>query len=112
MEQNQFSIGNTLLDVLILLGAGAGIGWMAKRKSPEQIAMLEKEKVRQHELEVAQTEAFRVKAGKAANDATVAMVALVALKHDSFRKAVSLLRSPFTTTPRLTLVMHKRRWPL
>ena len=95
MEQNQFSSGNPLLDVLILLGAGAGIGWMAKRKSPEQILMQEKENARQHELEVAQTEALRV---KAANDATVAMVAL---KHDSFRKAAESMAKSFHNNPKV-----------
>ncbi len=89
MEQNQFSSGNPLLDVIILLGIGGGLGWMAKRKSPEQVLMQEKEKVRQHELEVAQTEALKV---QSANQSTVAMMAQ---KHDSYRKAAESMAKSF-----------------
>jgi hypothetical protein len=55
-------------------------GYLLKRKSSEQIATLEKEKIRQHELEVAEIEAAKV---KAANDATVSPMSQ---KHDSCRK--------------------------
>jgi hypothetical protein len=66
----EMSTGNPLMDCLLLLGIGAGGGYLLKRKSPEQIAEREKESIRQHELEIAQTEAARI---TAANDATVAI---------------------------------------
>ncbi len=66
---------------------------MLKKKSPEQIAAREKESIRQHELEVAEVEAAKV---KAANDATVA---LMAQKHDSYRKAAEGLGKSLSQQP-------------
>lgn len=89
----EMSTGNPLMDCLLLLGLGAGGGYLLKRKSPEQIAAKEKESVRQHELEKAQTEAAKI---KAANDATVV---LMSQKHDSYRKAAEGLAKSFHSNP-------------
>ncbi|MGO9118882.1 MAG: hypothetical protein ACLQPD_14895 [Desulfomonilaceae bacterium] len=85
----EMSTGNPLMDCLLLLGLGAGGGYLLKRKSPEQIAAREKEQIRQHQLEIAEVEAAKV---KAANDATVA---LMNQKHDSYRKAAEGLGKSF-----------------
>jgi len=89
----ELTTGNPLMDCLLLLGLGAGGGYLLKRKSPEQIAAREKESIRQHALEVAQVAAAKA---KAANDATVA---LVAQKHDSYRKAAEGLGRSFQGNP-------------
>jgi hypothetical protein len=88
----EMSTGNPLLDCLLLLGLGAGGGYLLKRKSPEQIAAREKENIRQHELEAAHVEAAKV---KAANDATVA---LMRQNHDSYRKAAEGLGKSFQSS--------------
>jgi len=85
----EMSTGNPLLDCLVLLGLGAGGGYLLKRKTPEQIAVQEKERIRQHDLEVTQVEAAKV---RATNDATVA---LMSQKHDSYRKAAEGLGKSF-----------------
>jgi hypothetical protein len=89
----EMTTGNPFLDCLVLLGAGAGAGYLLKKKSPEQIAAQEKERIRQHELEAAQVEAAKV---KSANDATVT---LMAQKHDSYRKAAEGLGKSFHNNP-------------
>jgi len=89
----EMSTGNPLLDCLLLFGVGAGAGYWFKKDSPEKIAAREREKVRQHQLEVAEVEAAKV---KAANDATVA---LMSQKHDSYRKAAEGLGKSFHNNP-------------
>jgi hypothetical protein len=89
------STGNPLMDCLLLLGLGAGGGYLLKKKSPDQIAAQEKERIRQHELEVAEVEAAKV---KAANDATVT---LMSQKHDSYRKAAEGLGKSFQNNPKV-----------
>jgi hypothetical protein len=89
----EFSTGNPLMDCLLLLGAGAGAGYLLKKKSPEQIAAMERGQIRQHELEVSEIEAAKA---KAANDATVA---LMSQKHDSYRKAAEGLGKSFHNNP-------------
>jgi hypothetical protein len=66
---------------------------LLKKRSPEQIAAMERQQVRLQELEVAQTEAAKV---KSANDATVA---LMSQKHDSYRKAAEGLGKSFHSNP-------------
>ena len=77
----ELSTGNPLMDCLLLLGLGAGGGYLLKRKSPEQVAAREKESIRQHELEVAEVEAARI---TTANNATVS---INGQKHESYQKA-------------------------
>jgi hypothetical protein len=89
----ELTTGNPLLDCLLLLGAGAGGGYLLKRKSPEQDAAMERDQIRKHELEAAQVEAAKV---KSANDATVT---LLAQKHDSYRKAAEGLGKSFHANP-------------
>ena len=91
----EFSSGNPVLDCLFLLGIGAGGGYLLKRRSPEQIAAKEKERVRQHELEVAEIESAKV---KAANDATVA---INGHKHESYQKAAEALGKSFQGNPNI-----------
>jgi hypothetical protein len=89
----ELSTGYPLMDCLLLLGLGAGGGYLLKKKSPEHVAAMERQQVRQHELETAQAEAARV---KNANDATVT---LMAQKHDSYRKAAEGLGKSFHNNP-------------
>ncbi|MGO9119394.1 MAG: hypothetical protein ACLQPD_17525 [Desulfomonilaceae bacterium] len=91
----EMSTGNPLMDCLLLLGIGAGGGYLLKRKSPEQVAAREKESIRQHELEVAEIEAGKV---KAANDA---VLAVNGQKHESYQKAAEALGKSFQGNPNI-----------
>ncbi len=84
---------NPLLDCIILVAGGIGVGWWATSKSPEQVAAQDRERVRQHELELAQAEAEK---SRSANQATVE---LMRQKHDSFRKAAESLGKSFHNNP-------------
>ncbi len=85
----EITTGNPLLDSIILVAGGIGVGWWATRNSPEQVAAQDRERVRQHETELAQAETEKT---KSANQATVE---LMRQKHDSFRKAAESLGKSF-----------------
>jgi len=91
----EMSTGNPVVDCLLLVGLGAGGMHLLKRRSPEAIAAQEKENVRKHEEELAAMEAAKV---KSANDATVA---LMAQKHDSYRRAADSLSRSFQNNPKV-----------
>ncbi len=91
----EMSTGNSLMDCLLLLGLGAGGGYLLKKKSPEQVAAMERQQIRQHELEAAEVEAAKL---KSANDSTVA---LMSQKHDSYRKAAEGLGKSFHNNPNI-----------
>jgi hypothetical protein len=91
----EITTGNSLLDGIILVAGGIGVGWWATQKSPEQVAAQDRERVRQHETELAQAEAEKI---KSANQATVE---LMKQKHDSFRKAAESLGKSFHNNPNL-----------
>jgi uncharacterized membrane protein len=73
----EMSTGNPLLDCLVLLGIGAGAGYWLKKDTPEK------------------AEAIRI---KSANNATVA---LMAEKHESYRKAAEGLGKSFQNNPKV-----------
>ena len=67
----EFSTGNPLVDCLLLLGLGGGVGYFAKRDTPER------------------AEALKI---KSANDCTVA---ISGQKHESYQKAAEALGKSF-----------------
>ena len=58
----EITTGNPLLDGIMLVAGGIGIGWWVTGKTPEQVAAKDHERVRQHETELAQEEAEKTEA--------------------------------------------------